>query len=308
MMKILTIWLQNTTGIPAELYDKLLISLIYLLGLWFVRLLVLKGVWRQTEDSRIRYQWRKITYYIAFIIAVLLIGRIWIVEFQSVATFLGLVSAGLAIALKDPLVNVAGWLFIAWRRPFEVGDRIQIGPHAGDVIDVRVFQFTIMEIGNWVHADQSTGRIIHIPNGKVFVEPQTNYTKGWFDYIWNEVPVLVTFESDWKKAKEILCQIAAEQSRPLIPLAESKLKQSSRQFVVLSPKLESTVFTSVEASGVLLTVRHLCEPRHKRDSNQQIWEAILERFAECSDIELAYPTQRFFTLPQESPELTRQAT
>lgn len=299
-MKMLTIWLHNTTGIPAELYDKLLISLIYLLGLWFVRLLILKGVWRQTDDSRTRYQWRKITYYISFVIAVLLLGRIWIEEFQSVATFLGLVSAGLAIAMKDPLVNVAGWVFIAWRRPFEVGDRIQIGPNAGDVIDIRVFQFTIMEIGNWVHADQSTGRIIHIPNGKVFIEPQTNYTKGWFDYIWNEVPVLVTFESNWQKAKEILHQIATEQSRPLIPLAESKLKQSSREFVVLSPKLESTVFTSVEASGILLTVRHLCEPRHKRDSNQQIWEAILERFAECNDIELAYPTQRFFTSSQDS--------
>jgi small-conductance mechanosensitive channel len=293
-MRLLTEWLQKATGIPSELYGKLFTSLACILVLWFFRWLILKGVWRQTENSRTRYQWRKTSIYVTFGIAFLLLGRVWLVEFESVATYLGLLSAGLAIAMKDPLVNVAGWLFILWRRPFEVGDRIQIGAHAGDVIDMRIFQFTLMEIGSWVHADQSTGRIVHIPNGKVFVEPQTNYTKGWFDYIWNEIPVLVTFESNWKNAKEILQQIADVHSGHLIDLAESKLKESSREFVVLSPNLNPTVFTSVEESGVLLTLRHLCEPRKRRESTQVIWEAILDAFAGCDDIDLAYPTRRFF--------------
>src|SRR3989441_12617332 len=110
--------------------------------------------------------------------------------------------SGLAIALKDPVTNLAGWIFIVWRRPFEVSDRVEIGGHKGDVIDIRLLQFTLNEIGNWVNADQSSGRIIHIPNGKVFTEPVANYDKG-FKYIWNEVPVLVTFESDWRQAKAI---------------------------------------------------------------------------------------------------------
>ena len=90
-----------------------------------------------------------------------------------------------------------------WKRPFEVGDRIQIGDQKGDVIDQRIFMFTVLEIGNWVDADQSTGRVIHIPNGKIFLETLASYTKG-FEYIWNEIPVQVTFESDWRKAKNIL--------------------------------------------------------------------------------------------------------
>lgn len=298
-MHVLTEWLQNTTGIPAELFGDLILSLVYMLGIWILRRLILRGVWRHSEDSRTRYQWQKGSSYAAFVIASLLVGRIWLKEFQSVATFLGLVSAGLAFAMKDPLVNMAGWFFIIWRRPFDVGDRIQIGVHAGDVIDLRVFQFTIMEIGNWVNADQSTGRIVHIPNGRVFVEPQINYTKGWFDYIWNEIPVLVTFESDWKKAKDILQQIATNQSRHLIPLAEQKLKESTREFVIITPQLEPAVITSVEGSGVLLTLRHLCEPRRRRDSTQEIWEAVLDAFSGCPDIDFAYPTQRFYSSIQE---------
>jgi len=298
-MTVLTEWLHKATGIPAGLYENLLSSIGYVLALWFLRYSILKGVWQRTEDSRTRYQWQKGSNYAIFVIASLLLGRIWLKEFQSVATFLGLASAGLAFALKDPLVNIAGWFFIIWRRPFEVGDRIQIGEHSGDVIDLRVFQFTLMEIGKWVDADQSTGRIIHIPNGSVFNEAQTNYTKGWFDYIWNEIPVLVTFESNWKKAKGILQQIAIAHSGHLIPIAERKLKKSSQEFIILNSRLDAAVYTSVKDSGVLLTMRHLCEPHHRRDSNQEIWEAILEEFAQHSDIDFAYPTHRFYDNCQE---------
>ena len=156
-MKPITEWLQKATSIPSELYSRLITSLICIFVLWLFRWLILKRVWKRTENSRTRYQWRKISNYVAFTFAFLLIGRVWLEEFHTVTTFLGIVSAGLAIAMKDPLVNVAGWLFILWRRPFDVGDRIQIGDHAGDVIDMNVFHFTMMEIGSWVHADQGTG-------------------------------------------------------------------------------------------------------------------------------------------------------
>jgi hypothetical protein len=55
------------------------------------------------------------------------------------------------------------------------------------------------------------------------------------------------------------------------------------------------VFTTVEASGVLLTVRHICRSRHRRESTQEIWEDVLDRFAECDDISFAYPTQRSYS-------------
>jgi small-conductance mechanosensitive channel len=160
-------------------------------------------VWKRTEDVRIRYIWQKTSIYLISIIIFILLGMLWFKGFGDIGTFLGLLSAGLAIALKDPLINIVGWFFIIIRKPFTLRDRIQIGQHAGDVIDIRIFQFTLMEIGNWVDADQSTGRVIHIPNGIVFTEVTANYNKG-FEYIWNEIPVLITFESNWRKAKDIL--------------------------------------------------------------------------------------------------------
>ena len=156
---------------------------------------------KRTEDVYSRYRWRKTQDYITFVIGLFIISSIWIDEFKSLITFFGLLSAGIAIALKDPVTDLAGWLFILWRKPFDVGDRIQIGDHAGDVIDIRIFQFTIIEIGNWVDADQSTGRILHIPNSKIFMEVLANYSIG-FNYIWHEIGVMVTFERRLEKSKE----------------------------------------------------------------------------------------------------------
>ena len=286
-------WLSTYLNLDPALLGKLLSSVLIVLVLWLVRLLAVQIINHRIEDVRTRYNWRKASAYVVVILGLVLVGRLWLLDFQSFATYLGLLTAGLAIALQGPITNLAGWIFILWRRPFEVGDRIQIGEHIGDVIDVRIFQFTVLELGNWVEADQSTGRILHIPNGKVFSEALANYTKG-FEYIWHEIPVLVTFESNWEKAKTLLQEIADRHAAHLSEAAAERVRQAGRRFMIRYAKLTPIVYTRVEGSGVLLTIRYLSKPRHRRSSEHAIWEDILKAFAEHPDIEFAYPTQRFF--------------
>ena len=237
-------------------------------------------------------------------LAVLIIGTIWIDEFHSFATFFGLISAGVAVALKDPIVNLAGWLFILVRRPFEVGDRVQIGEYAGDVIDIRAFQFTLNEIGNWVDADQSTGRIVHVPNGKVFVEGQYNYQQG-FSNIWNEVCVVVTFESNWQKAKELLNDIMIKNSEHMTQMAQQRLMEASKKFMIFYNTLTPVIYTKVKDHGVALTMRYLCQPKKRRTSEHQIWEEVLTEFQKHGDIDFAYPTQRLFYNPKENKDYVK---
>jgi small-conductance mechanosensitive channel len=276
---------------PVEL--DILESLAIIAMLVVVRWIVLYVVARQTTDARARYHWRKAVTYIAVAVGLFLVGGVWLAELSSLATFLGLATAGLAVALKDPVQNVAGWLFLIWRRPFVVGDRIEIGGRAGDVIDMRLFQFTLLEIGNWVEADQSTGRLVHVPNGRVFTEPVSNYTRG-FPYIWNELRVMVTFESDWAAAKEILLGIATRHGAQLTKEAEQQVLAASRHFMIFYSTLAPTVYTSVAENGVRLTIRYLCEARRRRGTAQEIWEEVLRELGKREDIGFAYPTQRFY--------------
>lgn len=292
-MQEVTEWITNVFGLSPVAQARILSSLLAILAIVLVRRILLYLVRKNTRSVTTRYRWRKTSAYLAFVFSVFVVGSIWFRGFQSLSTYLGIVSAGLAIALQVPLVNLAGWVFIIWRRPFSVGDRVEIGDVKGDVIDQRIFMFTVMEIGNWVDAEQSTGRVIHIPNGKIFQEPLANYTEG-FEYIWNEIAVLVTFESNWEKAKEILGEIAVKHGDEPSGIAGEQIKRAASTRLIIINKLTPIVYTSVKDSGVLLTVRYLCNPRRRRGSEQSIWEDVLRAFGARDDIDFAYPTQRFY--------------
>ena len=120
-----------------------------------------------------------------------------------------------------------------------------------------------------------------------------NYSQG-FTYIWHEIPVLVTFESNWEKAKQILQEIATQQSEHLSKEAEKRVKQAAKKFMIFYSKLTPIVWTSVKDCGVLLTIRYLSDPRKRRGTEQAIWEDILHQFAANDDIDFAYPTTRFY--------------
>jgi small-conductance mechanosensitive channel len=168
-------WIHDHLGLPPDVQLHLSQTLVAIVVIWLLRFLLLRAVLSGAGDRPgVQFRWRKSTAFVATAIAILVIGLIWSRGIVLLATSIGIFSAGLAVALKDPIANMAGWAFIMTRRPFRIGDRVKIGEHVGDVIDIRIFQFSLMEIGNWVEADQATGRLIHVPNGLVFTNGQAN--------------------------------------------------------------------------------------------------------------------------------------
>ncbi len=258
---------------------------------------------RTVDDLSSRFSMIRIASYVVGLISVLLIARLWVQGVAGLATYLGLVSAGIAIALQDLITNLAGWLFILLRRPFRIGDRIQIGPHSGDVVDIRPFRFLMLEIGQWVQADQSTGRLLHVPNGWVFKNPIANYHEA-FGYIWNEIEVVVTFESDWRKAKKTLESIINENAEKIEPEVRKQIAAAAERLHIQFTKVTPVVWTTAVDSGVRLTMRYLCKPRERRSTSSAIWEKILDAFAAMPDVDLAYPTTRFFQHAAEGKTVT----
>ncbi len=291
MKEILSLF--ESLNIDKTVLAKILISIFIILFVWLIRRSIVRIVNRRVKNPRARYTWRKALNYTAIVLNLLFLGLVWLRGFQSLATYLGLISAGISIALKDPILDIAAWIFIMTNRPFKLGDRIEINGHIGDIIDIGVFQFILLEVGNWVDADQSTGRILHIPNGKVLTESLENYTEG-FPYIWNEIPVLVTFESNWRKAKKILLEIAEKYSEEISDTAKKSIEKASKRFVIIYKNTKPIVYASVNDSGVLLTIRYLCRIKNRRGSTETIWEDILDAFEKSEDIDFAYSTQRFY--------------
>lgn len=297
-------WLGQIMGVGSEVVGKLLLTIAVVAVLTLVRWILIALLNRRSEDPRVRYRWRKTATYVLSIVGLILVGRIWLEGIQSLVTYLGLVSAGIAIALRDPIVNWFGWMFIGWRRPFTVGDRIQIGPLSGDVVDIGVSTFSILEVAPPELGEQTTGRIVHVPNGKVFVDPLTNVTQG-FNYIWNEIPITVTFESDWRRAKQILEGILRERVVSVSEEASRFIRDASRKFLIRSANVQPVVYTRIVQDGVELGLRYICEARSRRKSTEAIGEAILEAFAAEPRIDFAYKTSRIFRQTEEGKATLR---
>jgi small-conductance mechanosensitive channel len=277
----------------SETTIKLIQSGAVVVGLVVVRALVLRAVHRFVEEPGVWFSARRTVTYIATTIGGVTLAWIWLDAFGSLATYFGLLSAGIAIALSDLLKNMAGWVYILARHPFRLSDRISVADISGDVVDIRLFRFSLMEIGDWVDADQSTGRLVHIPNGTVFTNAVANYTEG-FEYVWHEIPVLITFESDWEQAKAIVRRNVTAASADVDAEAMQRLRETAREYQIKIGTLTPTVYLTVRDSGVLLTGRVLVAARERRAVEERVWEGILRDFAAQSGIDLAYPTIRAF--------------
>ena len=221
--------IETKIGVPLILQVQIFKSILLLVGMTFLYRLIKRILYKTIKNSKTYYRVKKILVYVFFILTVVLIARVWFTGVSSITTFLGLFTAGLAITLKDVILNLVGWAYIVWKAPFRVGDRIEINNVIGDVIDLQLFEFALMETNNWVKADQSTGRIVYIPNSLVFKEATFNFSKG-IPFIWNEIPIHVTFESNWEKAKSILEEIARKHGESISEKAELSIKEASKKF------------------------------------------------------------------------------
>lgn len=284
-------WLSERFGLTAA-EGRLVQTVAVILVVLLLRLVVVRVVHGRVSDPQVWFRTRKYVTYVTFAIVALVLVNIWLGGIGGALTYLGIVSAAVALALADVLENLAGWVYILLRRPFRVGDRVEILGHRGDVVDIRVFRFTLLELGNWVGGDQSTGRLVHIPNGQLFTEPLANYTEG-FPFIWDEVPVLITFESDWELGEEVLLDAVRANAPDVTQRGFAEhIRRAARAYLIEQTSLEPAVYVSVEDSGVLLTGRYLVAARERRAVKHDVWRGVLRGLAAHDTLELAYPTVR----------------
>lgn len=273
------------------IHKKILQTIILLVTSYILLFVIIKFINNRVKDIKARHVVRKNTAYAITFTVIMMILVIWMQNITYLSLFIGVAGAGLTLALQEVILGVAGWLLILIRRPFEVGDRIEINGIKGDIIDIRLFQTSMLEIGNWVDADQSTGRIVNIPNSFVFKTENYNYSRG-FEFIWNEIPILVTFESDWQKGRDIIISHAMRLAEGQEDNVRRKIDAMRNRYMIYYGKLTPIVYVNIKDSGVELTLRYLTEAKKRRFTQDQLCRAILEDFDKHPDVNFAYPTYR----------------
>jgi len=258
---------------------------------YFLVFILINIVNYRVKDLKAKHLIRKNIIYFFNVLILFFVIFVWLQNISSLAVFVSVIGAGMALALQEAILCIAGWFLIIFRRPFETGDRIELGGVKGDVIDIRLFQTSLLEIGNWVEADQSTGRIVNIPNSAVFKKEHYNYNQG-FEFIWSEIKVLVTFESDWKRAEEIMLRHGVESASGKEDIIKKKINYMTRRYMIKYGKLTPIVYVEIKDSGVQLTLRYLTEARKVRGTQDELSRAILSEFEKEPKVNFAYNTYR----------------
>ena len=149
--------------LSATLISKVFGSVVLILLLVTLKNVINRIIKKQVKSNRAIYKWQRVNTNIIYGVAVLFLAIIWLTGIKSLTTFIGIITAALAFALKDIVTDLAGYLFVLAKQPFTIGDRIEIKGIKGDVLQFDWFQITLLEVGNWVDSEQSTGRIIYLP-------------------------------------------------------------------------------------------------------------------------------------------------
>ena len=171
--------------------------------------MLLKTLTRSIENPDLRYRVRKVIVFLGYLLALLFLAGEFSDQIHSITVALGVASAGIAFALQEVIVIFAGYLAISFGRFYKIGDRVQLSGTVGDVIDIGVFSTTLMEVGEWVKADQYSGRVVRIANSFVFTEPVYNFSAD-FPYLWDEIVLPIKYGSDIQMTRSILQQVGAD--------------------------------------------------------------------------------------------------
>jgi small-conductance mechanosensitive channel len=144
-----------------------------------------------------------------YVVALIFIAIVYSDQLGGITVVLGVASAGIAFALQEVIISVAGWISIMVGNIFNTGDRIKMGGIKGDVIDLGVLRTTIMEVNEWVDGDLYNGRIVRVANSFVFKEPVFNYSSD-FPFLWDEIKIPIKYGSNYSATKEIISKVGQE--------------------------------------------------------------------------------------------------
>ena len=239
-------------------------------------------------------------------LSLFVLAGLWSPSTDDLVTVLTVLGAGLAVALSDVLLSLAAWAHLTVNPPYRRGDRIEMNGTQGDVVDIRPLQTTLLEIGEWVDAHQSTGRLLHVPNAWIYQHGVKNYTEG-FGYLWFEESVVVTYDSDWRAARELMLEMAEENLPTQEEDARGDLRQMTSEYLLRFNVLSPFVYVDLVDHGVKLTLRHLTSARGRRGVRHDLTIEVLERFRAHDQIQIAYPTYSVTASPDQPTSLSLDA-
>ncbi|MEO8969912.1 MAG: mechanosensitive ion channel domain-containing protein [Solirubrobacteraceae bacterium] len=298
-------------GVTKETGVKLLYTIALVVIVLALRRLagrvIRRGLGGEVADPR-RFWARQGVSVVTAVVLLLGVLSIWITPHAKISTALGLVSAGLALALQQVIMSLAAYFVILRGDIFEIGDRVTLGDVRGDVVSLGFIKTTIMEMGQpptladtspdtvvWVNSRQYTGRLVTVTNGVIFTNPVYNYTRD-FPYLWEEIVIPVDYDVDRAYVERVLLEVADAYAVIDDADARQALAYMRSRYAMADASLEPTVFWRITDNWLEMSLRFLVPARGVRTIKSDMSREILAAL-DRAHIGIASATYNIVGLP-----------
>ncbi len=232
-------------------------------------------------DTMKRFKYNYKGQLVLSIIMVVALFIIWEEHISSLITIISFISAGATIALREIIFNFFAGIYIRVKKPFIIGDRIELNNIKGDVVSLDTLNFAVLEIGDRINGEQSSGIIVNFPNSLVLTSYVKNYVKE-FKYIWNEITIKVPMNADIENIKQEIYNIINNNEilKKVPKKMQNQISDISLNYRIYFNKLEPIIYTKIVGNHIELYARYLVNPRKARYVEDELWNQIIMAYKE----------------------------
>ena len=266
--------ISDVTTIDKE-YVYVSISTLSLLVIFYLLKIIGRKIIQKLTSGRREFVLNHAYQVVLNILEVLILIIIWDEYIKGLMTLISVISAAMTIALRDFILNFFCGIYIKFKKPFKVEDRIQIGDIKGDVMSTSTFSFEILEVSTKEDNGQSTGIVIHYPNSSIISGPVKNINKG-FKYIWDEMIIKIEIDCDLANNKKEIYKIvnSLDTVKNIPRKMKNQIDDVNTTNRVYFNKFDPIIYTKIVDNHVELALRFLMHPKKARYIESVIWNKI----------------------------------
>ena len=266
--------ISDVTTIDKE-YVYVIISTLSVLVIFYLLKIIGRKIIQKLTSGRREFVSNHAYQVVLNILEVLILIIIWDEYIKGLMTLISVISAAMTIALRDSILNFFCGIYIKFKKPFKVEDRIQIGDIKGDVMSTSTFSFEILEVSTKEDNGQSTGIVIHYPNSSIISGPVKNINKG-FKYIWDEMIVKIEIDCDLANNKKEIYKIvnSLDTVKNIPRKMKNQIDDVNTTNRVYFNKFDPIIYTKIVDNHVELALRFLMHPKKARYIESVIWNKI----------------------------------
>jgi len=260
-------------------FHRLVLALVSMMTVIVAFRLFARFLVRRVDDTDTRYRARKIITAVQYLTVLFVFAVVFKDSLGGLTVAFGVAGAGVAFALQEVIVSVAGWAAVSFGSYYKVGDRIQLGSVVGDVIDIGMLRTTLMECGQWVKGDLYNGRIVRVANSYVFKDPVVNYSAD-FEFLWDEVTVPVTFSSDLGMARSLIESVLEDTVGEFSKQAADAWQLMVQKYRIEDARVTPLVTMVFNDNWVEFTARYVVSFQRRRITKDLLFSGILSGIQE----------------------------